>query len=65
MRTLYRIWLALRITFLEARIQLRRHEIAKKAEQLDEDRRRVNLAHQAFAALDGRHTASIHQLRHP
>lgn len=63
MRYLRRLWLAVRIDFLEARIQLRREEIAKQAQQLDDDRRAVNLAHQAFAALDGRHQQNVYQIR--
>lgn len=63
MKPLYRIWLALRIAFLEAQIQERRRTIAMEAALLDEDRRKVNLAHQAFAALDGRHRQTVYQLR--
>lgn len=63
MKLLFRLFYALRISFLEARITLRREEIARAAELLDNDRRDVNLAHQALAALDGRHTPSVYQLK--
>lgn len=62
-RALLRIWLALRIAFLEARIEENRKALARGAEQLDADRRAVNLAHQALAALDGRRPQTLYQLR--
>lgn len=64
MRRLRRILLALQIVILEARIEYRRFVMAREAAKIDRDRRAVNAAHQAFAALDARrHQPSIHQLR--
>lgn len=63
MRFLVRFFLALRITHLEARIAELREGLARDAEALDHARRAVNLAHQSFAALDGRHRPSVYQLR--
>lgn len=64
MRFLKRAWLAFYISFLEAQIEERRRAIGAEALLLDEARRKVNLAHQAFAALrDRRHEPNIYQLR--
>lgn len=64
MKIFVRIWLALRISFLEARIEFRRYEMAKLQAKQDDDRRRVNLAHQAFAATNPRrYKPSAYQLR--
>lgn len=57
-----RLLLALRIAFLEARIEHRRDAFATLCRLLDEDRRKVNLAHQELAALDG-HRQKPYQFR--
>ncbi len=63
MRLIQRAWLAFRIAFLESQIQERREAIAVEAMLLEEDRRKVNLAHQALSALDGRHQPNVYQMR--